>query len=60
MVNSPLFAPNGELMAKQYAHSFRFVADYLTKEGLLDANAVRPLEKEFFIDNLLVPIHVII
>jgi len=38
-VNSPLFAPNGGLMAKQYAHSFRFAADYLQREGLLDGHA---------------------
>eukprot|EP00960_Hanusia_phi_P037839 753144-Hanusia_phi.AAC.3 len=39
MVNLPLFSPNGSLMAKQYAFAFRFAAEYLQLEGLLDNSA---------------------
>lgn len=39
LVNTPLFRPNGPLMGKVYAHSFRFCTEYLQREGLLDAAA---------------------
>jgi hypothetical protein len=37
MVNTPLFTPNGPLMGKLYAYSFRFCTEYMQREGLLDA-----------------------
>ena len=37
MVNTPLFRPNGPLMGKLYAYAFRFCAEYMQCEGLLDA-----------------------
>jgi hypothetical protein len=39
LVNTPLFRPNGPLMGKMYAHSFRFCTEYLQREGLLDSVA---------------------
>jgi len=39
VLKTPLFTPTGDLMAAQYAHSFRFACEYMQREGLLDAYA---------------------
>jgi len=39
LVNTPLFQPGGPLMSAQYALAFRFTAEYLQKEGMMNKSA---------------------